>query len=557
MLEGARATIEAFALANLCMANTWYHILDANPARYYALYRPASRSRIAAALANLVCLAGAIAALLGAIADARPWAGVALLAIAVVTLVQLLVLYRTIFDHVRGVRRALRFVFGTPTRRRVVGAVALLLLALLGRWVLMQPLQAAVIHVAKVLAYAAMPLVPWTVTRAFRYAINGHPVERMLDARSRSGLTSEPLIHAPRISMSTKSVHSPSGAERARVVWVIFDELDYGLAFDRRPPQLSLPNFDALVSGSLSCKNAIPPAHCTELSIPALMSGLRVAGTWPKSPFELQIAIKPEKEEAPDPEDSRLQRVLWSQQESVFSRAREMGARSAAVGWYHPYARILGGHLDWCEWYDDPEAPFAVRSSFAGAFVDHLRGLVESGRYSPFGQSLTVRKAVDQHTAIRARAASVVACEDYDLVLIHWPIPHAPFFYNAERRDNSAANRGPSGYLDNLLLADKMLGELVQAVASSSAGRRSSLIVTSDHWWRASATFDGKVDKRVPFIVRLPTTRRRAHWSLAFETRRTGDLILAILQGHVHNDAGLVEWMRSASEGGQRVVESA
>jgi hypothetical protein len=282
--------------------------------------------------------------------------------------------------------------------------------------------------------------------------------------------------------------------------------------------------------------------------MPALVSGLRVAGTWPQSPNELIIATRGPGEDALDAEDPRLTRVRWSEQETVFSRAGALGKRTAMVGWYHPYARVIGSHLAWCEWHEDPEPPFAARDTFWGAFADHFRGLFETGRYSTFGQSLAVRKAVAQHEAIRAQAAALATDARYDLVLIHWPLPHAPFFYDARRGDNTAANRGASGYVDNLVLTDRMLGELRALLDETYVGRRSTLIVTSDHWWRTSAQFDGIVDRRVPFIVRPARSDRAVRWDDRFETVRTGELILAILRDEVSDTDSLVAWLDAANK---------
>jgi hypothetical protein len=284
--------------------------------------------------------------------------------------------------------------------------------------------------------------------------------------------------------------------------------------------------------------------------MPALISGLAVAGTWPQHPSELLIALRGPGQESLIAEDPRLERVLWSEQSTVFSRARALGARTALVGWYHPYARIIGPHLDWCTWHEDPEPPFAVRRTFWGAYADHLRGLFETGRYSVFGQSLTVKKAARQHEAIRRDAMRLTAAaETFDLVLVHWPLPHAPFFHDVRRGRHSAANRGPSGYVDHLSLADTMLGELLGALESADDRRPSTLIVSSDHWWRASASYDGRVDHRVPFIVRLPGAAGPERWDASFETRLTADLILELLVGRIRENEELRDWLAGRSVG--------
>jgi hypothetical protein len=523
------AVLQGLSLGNLCLANVWYHVLDASPARYYALDGPASRARMLAALANLVSLGALFAAALLSPGPVGVAPRLVQLGLVLLLLLEGAVLYRTAYDHLRPICRTVRELLRTPGRRRVARAAVAFFAMAFGVWAARHPLASMLDRVISALAYAALPLLVWTVGRTVWFIGVGHPVAPLIASASATRMHA----HTPRASAAV-----------GRVVWLIFDELDYGLAFDRRPAGLELPNFDRLVAQSLACGHAFPPAHCTELSMPALISGLAVAGTWPQHPSELLIALRGPGQESFVAEDSRLERVLWSRQSTVFSKARALGARTALVGWYHPYARIIGSHLDWCTWHEDPEPPFAVRRTFWGAYSDHLRGLFETGRYSLFGQSLTVKKAARQHEAIRRDATRLIAsAEAFDLVLVHWPLPHAPFFHDSRRGRHSAANRGPAGYVDHLALADRMLGELLGALDAADREKPSTLVVSSDHWWRASASYDGRVDHRVPFIVRLPGATGPARWDARFETRLTGDLILELLAGRICGYEELRGWL--------------
>jgi hypothetical protein len=46
----------------------------------------------------------------------------------------------------------------------------------------------------------------------------------------------------------------------------------------------------------------------------------------------------------------------WRGEPNVFRRARELGVNAAAVGWHHPYCRVLGDSLARC--FDEPSDPF-------------------------------------------------------------------------------------------------------------------------------------------------------------------------------------------------------
>jgi hypothetical protein len=551
LLHGGVAVLKGASLGNLCLVNLWYHILDTRPARYYALYRPASRARYCASLVNLAVLSAVFTLVFIWEGSRGTLASVVALVLGLLLCVQLAVVYRTAHDHLQPLRRSVRLVLGKPSRRAWARVVCVAVIVWLVAWAWVARLDATIRAVADVLSYVALPLLPWSIWRTARFAVQGHP---MVAAMQSANARLDARVAPPGAGRSSpKSVEADGAAvreagsrPRPRVLWLIFDECDYGILFDRRPPGVVVPHFDRLVSESLFCTDARPPAHCTELSMPALLSGLRVAGTWPLSPWELLIATRTSGQETLVAEDPRLKRVLWSEQPTVFSRARALGVHSAMTGWYHPYSRIIGQHLDWCAWQDDPEPAFAVRSTFWGALSDHFRGLLETGRYSVFGQSLTVRKAVRQHEAIRADARALATDGNYGLVVVHWPLPHAPFFFNAKRGRNTAANRGPAGYLDHLVLTDAMLGELMTSLASSGVESATTVIVTSDHWWRASSSLDGHADHRVPFIVRLPRGADAVTWRSAYETVTTGELVLALLTGEVQQRADLVSWLASA-----------
>jgi hypothetical protein len=69
------------------------------------------------------------------------------------------------------------------------------------------------------------------------------------------------------------------------------------------------------------------------------------------------------------------------------------------------------------------------------------------------------------------------------------------------------------------------------------------LILSSDHWWRDSAGYDGKVDHRIPFIVKAPGQNEVASHNAKFDTVITYHLILSILKGELTSMAQLPRWM--------------
>jgi hypothetical protein len=309
-----------------------------------------------------------------------------------------------------------------------------------------------------------------------------------------------------------------------RVVWMILDETDYRLAFEKRPASVALPEFDRLRREALSADHAYPPGDSTIISMPALISGRRIS--------------------AADPDGCDLGLILadtgatveWSALTSVFSRARELGVNTALVGWYHPYARLLGGSLNYCSWYPFPAFEPARSTTFGGAMDQQIASLA-----GPFH----VRQVfIDTCKDSLADAAAAVANANYGLILLHLPPPHGPGVYLPEKNDftcNGIAQ--PAGYFNNLVLADHELGALRREMETAGQWDKSWVILSADHSWRQSKFYDGVRDYRVPFLVKSTEADQSMTCSNQFNTVLTHDLTLAILRGEVTNQSTTAAWL--------------
>src|SRR5262249_53905989 len=114
-----------------------------------------------------------------------------------------------------------------------------------------------------------------------------------------------------------------------RVLWLLFDEMDQRLAFSKRPPTLSLPEFDRLRGQSLYPPTASPPADSTPVSMPAMLTGKLLSKTELVNQSKLMITIA----------DSD-KTISWSSQPNLFSQAREAGFNTTLIGWYIPYCSL-------------------------------------------------------------------------------------------------------------------------------------------------------------------------------------------------------------------------
>ena len=140
-------------------------------------------------------------------------------------------------------------------------------------------------------------------------------------------------------------------------------------------------------------------------------------------------------------------------------------------------------------------------------------------------------------------------------VMLHLPIPHPPFVFDATTR--TYADEGGS-YWDNLVLADIVLGELRQALQESGRWDSATVIVTSDHHWRSqlwrhfSPVWSGWGPKdipsqgeRIPFMVKLPNQHVEVDYAPHVNTLITRELIDQLLQDPGMSTAKLVGWIEA------------
>lgn len=344
------------------------------------------------------------------------------------------------------------------------------------------------------------------------------------------------LFDDPHAIQLADTPHSPvSGKNRvatAQVCVLLFDELDYRLAFPERPASIFLPELDSFRRQAIFALNAYPPANETMVSIPALVTGKRISGVEPVNADELMIKI-----------DGQKTSIPWSRLPNIFSESRSLGFDSGLVGWTHPYGRVLGTNLEECSWYELANISNSTGDNLGSKIVNQFRTLLETPTFSVFGQSLTVKKSIATYQNLLRDAFGILGRDDLAIIFIHFSIPHPPYIYDLGKSDFSLANNRYSGYTGNLVLVDRTLGEIRHYMEKNGTWDKSHIIITSDHWWRKSTKFDGKGDHRVPFLVKLAGQEETINYQPAFNTLIIHDLILALLRGKIAQPKRVVEWI--------------
>jgi hypothetical protein len=340
-----------------------------------------------------------------------------------------------------------------------------------------------------------------------------------------------------------------------RVLWIIFDEMDQRMSFSERPGSVELPELDRLRNQSVYAINAYPPAPLTYMSMPALITGRLVAQVTPVRADELMVRF-----------DGEQTAVDWSTQPNVFSEARKLGFNTGLAGWCHPYCEVVGGSLSKCEEVKEknndeitlkasmflqaeglistvplvPQAAIPVIQR-----VDFVNRIVTTGEREKY----TVRYKRVLESALKAAVDP-----DLDLVFVHSPAPHPPGIYDRVKNDFSLESK--NGYIDNLELVDRTIGDLRRAMESAGIWDQTTVIISADHWWRTEmwsrgpfwtredgAASRGKMDHRIPFVLKLAGQREQLTYTAGFNTVVTHDLILALMRGEVSSAASVADWL--------------
>lgn len=344
-------------------------------------------------------------------------------------------------------------------------------------------------------------------------------------------------LTAPQSEKPTVPAASPFSTRppAGRVVLILFDELDYGIAFNKRPADLRLPELDRFQASSVVADHAFPPAGNTLESIPALLCGRRVAAVDKRGGSELAVRFA-----------GATAPVSWKDTDTLFTQVRAAGGRSAVAGWYHPYPRILGRDVDRCAWqtyyfWTDREGNSLLDTMWQQLALSEVVGTAPAAR-------LNREHHIRSFEGIERDALAAVADRSYNLVFAHFPAPHMPGIFDRRlQRITPVHGMGMEAYLGNLALVDRTLGKVRREMSATGAWDAATVIITSDHWLRLDG-LDPKVSYRVPFMVKLPGQRQGRRYQPPLNTVLAHDLALRQVKDRLAQPAELIDWLDSRRE---------
>ncbi len=303
-----------------------------------------------------------------------------------------------------------------------------------------------------------------------------------------------------------------------KILWLIFDELDYHITFVDRPKNLKMPALDDLLQQSVSAQNAYSPSKSTATSLPSLIDGKIVYTVSIANPETLRIKYLDKKEF-----------IDWGSQPNVFSRARQLKVNTAFVGDYLPYTRLIGKDVTFCDWfqyYPRYNTPGSIGANIWRQIIMLLAG--------PAKHHLQRKES---YYDIQNLTKKLVSDPKFGLVMIHNPIPHHPHFYQYPWWKGLSSE----GYINALKLVDLTVKEIRELMEKQGTWDRTTIIISSDHSLRRGL-FEKK-DRRVPFIVKFAGQKNPIAYEPSFNTVITQDLVLAILRNEIYSPEKATEFL--------------
>ena len=381
------------------------------------------------------------------------------------------------------------------------------------------------------------------------------------------GIMNPPSVVTDEIPVSAQIANvkpSPDKKVKNRVVWIIFDELDYRVPFEIKP--IELPEFERLKSESLSATNAQSPAWATVDSVASLLTGKKVVKSEPLGKAELILEFS----------DQKFGK--FSQEGNVLFDVKQLNGNVSVLGWYHPYCRVFGKILSVCKWEGEKfSRNLSLPETMREKFEELAKQIPSAFRFDalPATNPLTnenkhvFREADFEPAAIAAahrqrlaEVTQIAADPNTDLVFFHLPLPHAPVQYNRFTKEFTAERQD---YINNLALTDIVLGEIRKSMEEANLWDDSTVIVSSDHQWRVNTWKEqtkaaklaltdndleltqGVEDPRIPFFVKLKNQKESIVYDKRMNTLISRELILAIMKGEISSPADLKNRLDAAN----------
>ncbi len=327
---------------------------------------------------------------------------------------------------------------------------------------------------------------------------------------------------------------------KPKVIWIIFDEWDQFLSFEKRPNNVELKEFDKLKQKAFSASRAFQPGSNTIVSIPAYTTGKKIVSSQVLGFNNILLNF-------PDGKAS-----FWHKESNIFSKLHSMEINSAAAGLY-PYEKLFNKYCTEKYSYFNKKnlfsympfvfyqiiefyltAPLTNLTFHKVKFFKSLQSFFESSFCS------------NQYFGIKENAFKIMKNRDINFCFIHFSIPQPPGIYS---KKNKKITKKISSYSENLILMDKTLTEIKLELQKSNIWDESILIFTSDHWLRKEFWDNtlSKLNKEemdlcsqrkealVPLIIKMPHQEEAISYDKPFNAISLHNLVLDIYNDKASN----------------------
>ena len=324
-----------------------------------------------------------------------------------------------------------------------------------------------------------------------------------------------------------------------RIIWLVFDELDYNLIYDLRPDGICLEELDKLKQNAFFATKAMQPAGNTPESIMSYLSGKQIKELGSIKNYNELIYYTLNGEEGSTKKD-----------ESIFSKANSRGYKSCAIGWQLPFTNFFSEYLFQAKILNPSESYFAKLKGNKNLFYFNrvifsmcLSKLFDWCSSKAVLWRLNIMK--DVYTKSISFLNDVIEQGQSDFIFYHVSIPHYPGIYNMK---NSRFTKDESSYYDNVVLVDKTISKIRKEIEKSSRKDETILIITSDHWFRKDlwgshpAFFPNNMNalcaKRekpyIPVIIEMPK-QQPLMYEKSFNAIIIHDIIVKIMDQKIHS----------------------
>ena len=305
-----------------------------------------------------------------------------------------------------------------------------------------------------------------------------------------------------------------------RVVWIIFDETDFGRMYSaERGSDVHLPNFEFLSRAAVFATNANSPASATLYSIPSLLTGIPISGE----------GIRIDQAGVLSLERTNQTLTPFSEATSIFGALRARGLSASVLGFLHPYCNLFV--LNSCHSIVWPEVG-TLAAAMSANFPDGVSNWLRKTNY---WENIT-------RDSLRLLPQYIERPDS--LTFVHLNIPHLPADYANDRIHKQASSDPLTEYDRNLALTDDVLGQVIGEMRGQVSREELLLVVSTDHWLRNRwyRADQPERSRPIPLIVWKVGEQDGISLAQPISTVRTSDMILEYLLGNITSQHDIARW---------------